>query len=122
MTILISIMFIAWVSTVIRSIYEWVKKTFFTPVFEEGYNYIIIENTENTKFPEKYSEGVFAWYENDKLQVSEEYQIANGGDPRVLKKYLLKISDPEDKRKYKLKLSQKSIEEFESWAQGFREF
>ena len=40
----------------------------------------------------------------------------------IEKKYLLKISDPEDKRKYKLKLSQKSIEEFESWAQGFRGF
>ena len=92
MTILISVMFIAWVSIVIISIYEWVKKIFFTPVFEEGYNYIIIENTENTKFPEKYSEGVFAWYENDKLQVSEEYQIANGGDPMVLKKYLLKTN------------------------------
>ena len=52
----------------------------------------MIENTENTKFPEKYSEGVFAWYENDKLQVSEEYQIANGGDPMVLKKYLLKTN------------------------------
>ena len=93
MTILISIMFIAWISIVIISIYEWAKKIFFaSPIFEEGYNYIIIENTENTKFPEKYSEGVFAWYENDKLQVSEEYQIANGGDPMVLKKYLLKTN------------------------------
>ena len=93
MTILISIMFMAWVSIVIISIYEWAKKIFFAPpIFEEGYNYIIIENTENTKFPEKYSEGVFAWYENDKLQVSEEHQIANGGDPMVLKKYLLKTN------------------------------
>ena len=38
------------------------------------------------------------------------------------KKYLLKISDPLDKRKFKLKLSQESIEEFEKWAQGFRGF
>ena len=93
MTILISIMFIAWVSIVIISIYEWAKKIFFPPpVFEEGDNYIIIENTENTKFPEKYSEGVFAWYESGELQVSEEYQMANGGDPMVLKKYLLKTN------------------------------
>ena len=93
MTILISIMFIAWVSIVIISIYEWAKKIFLVPpFFEEGDNYIIIENTENTKFPEKYSEGVFAWYQNGELQVSEEYQIANGGDPMVLKKYLLKTN------------------------------
>jgi hypothetical protein len=93
MTALISIMFVAWVSILIISIYEWAKNIFFAPpIFEEGDNYIIIENTENTKFPEKYSEGVFAWYQNGELQVSEEYQIANGGDPMVLKKYLLKTN------------------------------
>ena len=93
MTILISIMVIAWVSIVIISIYEWAKKIFFaSPFFEEGDNYIIIENTENTKFPERYSEGVFAWYENGNLQISEEYQIQNGGDPLVFKKYLLKTN------------------------------
>ena len=93
MTALILIMFLAWVSIVIIAIYEWAKKIFFAPpIFEEGDNYIIIENTENTKFPEKYSEGVFAWYQNGELQVSEEYQIANGGDPMVLKKYLLKTN------------------------------
>ena len=93
MTILISVLFMAWVSIVIISIYEWAKKIFFAPsVFEEGDNYIIIKDTENTKFPEKYSEGVFAWYQNGELQVSEEYQIANGGDPMVLKKYLLKTN------------------------------
>jgi hypothetical protein len=93
MTALILIMFLAWVSIVIITIYEWAKKIFFAPpIFEEGNNYIIIENTENTKFPEKYSEGVFAWYQNGELQVSEEYQIANGGDPMVFKKYLLKTN------------------------------
>ena len=93
MTALILIMFLAWVSIIIIGIYEWAKKIFFAPpIFEEGDNYIIIENTENTKFPEKYSEGVFAWYQNGELQVSEEYQIANGGDPMVLKKYLLKTN------------------------------
>ena len=38
----------------------------------------------------------------------------------VKKKYLLKISDTSDKRKFKLKLSQQSIEEFERWSQGFK--
>lgn len=90
---LILIMSLAWISIVIISLYEWVKKLYLAPpIFEEGDNYIIIENTENTKFPEKYSEGVFAWYQNGELQVSEEYQIANGGDPIVLKKYLLKTN------------------------------
>ena len=93
MTALISLMCVAWISIVIITIYEWAKNIFFPPpIFEEGDNYIIIENTENTKFPEKYSEGVFAWYQNGELQVSEEYQIANGGDPIVLKKYLLKTN------------------------------
>ena len=40
----------------------------------------------------------------------------------IKKKYLLKISDPKDKRKFELKLSQHSIEEFEKWAQGFKGF
>jgi len=40
----------------------------------------------------------------------------------IKKKYLLKINDPLDKRKFKLKLSKESIEEFESWAKGFRGF
>ena len=38
----------------------------------------------------------------------------------IKKKYLLKISDPNDKRKFKLKLSHDSILEFERWAQGFK--
>jgi hypothetical protein len=40
----------------------------------------------------------------------------------IKKKYLLKISDQKDKRKFKLKLSQDSILEFETWARGFRGF
>ena len=67
-----------------------VIKNYFKSPYEEGYNYIIIEGTENTQYPEKYSEGVFAWYEDDELKISEEYQIKNGGDPMVFKKYLLK--------------------------------
>ena len=31
-----------------------------------------------------------AWYEDDELKISEEYQIKNGGDPTVFKKYILK--------------------------------
>ena len=69
-----------------------VTKNYFKSPYEEGYNYIIIEGTENTQYPEKYSEGVFAWYEDDELKISEEYQIKNGGDPMVFKKYLLQSS------------------------------
>jgi len=36
------------------------------------------------------TQGVFAWCEGGELKTSEEYQIENGGDPIVLKKYLLK--------------------------------
>ena len=57
--------------------------------YEEGHSYIIIEGTENTQYPKKYSEGVFAWFEDGELKISEEYQIKNGGDPMVFKKYLL---------------------------------
>ena len=93
MTILILIMSLAWISIVIISLYEWVKNLYLAPpIYEEGHNYIIIEGTESTKYPNQYSEGVFAWYQNGELQVSEEYQIANGGDPMVLKKYLLKTN------------------------------
>ena len=91
MTPLIIIMLIAWIIIVIVSIYERVKKLYIgTPIFEEGYQYIILKDTELTKHPDKFSEGVFAWYENNTLSCSEEYQIENGGDPVVLKKFLLK--------------------------------
>tara|TARA_X000000368_G_C23036616_1_gene714830 strand:+ start:1646 stop:1996 length:351 start_codon:yes stop_codon:yes gene_type:complete len=40
----------------------------------------------------------------------------------IKKKFLLKISDLNDKRKYKLKLSEDSISDFENWAKGFRGF
>jgi len=35
---------------------------------------------------------------------------------------MLKINDPNDKRKFKLKLSQDCILEFENWAKGYRGF
>ena len=40
----------------------------------------------------------------------------------IKKQYLLKLTDKLDKRKFTLKLSQQSIEEFENWAKGFRGF
>ena len=40
----------------------------------------------------------------------------------VNKKYLLKIPDTTDKRKFLLYLSNQSILDFESWARGFRGF
>ena len=86
-------MSLAWISIVIISLYEWVKNLYLAPhIYEEGHNYIIIEGTEPTKYPNQYSEGVFAWYENGNLQISEEYQVQNGGDPLVFKKYLLKTN------------------------------
>ena len=86
-------MSLAWISIVIVSFYEWAKRFYLAPlIYEEGYNYIIIDGTESTKHPDLYSEGVFAWYENGNLQISEEYQVQNGGDPLVFKKYLLKTN------------------------------
>ncbi|MDA7697382.1 hypothetical protein N8826_02155 [Gammaproteobacteria bacterium] len=86
-------MSLAWISIVFISLYEWLKKLYLAPtIYEEGHNYIIIEGTESTKYPDQYSEGVFAWYENGNLQISEEYQVQNGGDPLVFKKYLLKTN------------------------------
>ena len=40
----------------------------------------------------------------------------------IKKKYLLKIRDSKDKRKFQLKLSHDSILEFENWAKGYRGF
>ena len=93
MTSIVLIIFTAWLVIVVITIFQWIKviyKLFNPSIFEDGYNYIIIDGTESTKNPNKYSEGVFAWCEGGELKTSEEYQIENGGDPIVLKKYLLK--------------------------------
>ena len=91
MTIFLIIMTLIWMAVVIWAFYDSFKKLFMPKtVFEDGYNYIIINGTESTQYPERYSEGVFAWCEDGKLKTSEEYQVENGGDPIVLKKYLLK--------------------------------
>jgi hypothetical protein len=97
MTILVIIMSIAWVSIIAISIYQWARKLYDPDIFEEGYNYIIIDGTESTKYPNRYSEGVFAFYQNGKLLTSEAYQIEKGGDPVVYKKYILR-ADTEDVR------------------------
>ena len=101
MTVLVIIMSIAWVSIIAISIYQWARKLYDPDVFEEGYDYIIIDGVESTRYPNRYSEGVFAFYQNGKLLTSEEYQIEKGGDPMVYKKYILK-ADTED-----VKLSEK---------------
>ena len=93
MASIVLILFTAWLVIVVITIFQWIKliyKLFIPSIFEDGYNYIIIDGTESTKNPNKYSEGVFAWCEKGKLKTSEEYQVENGGDPIVLKKYLLK--------------------------------
>lgn len=69
---------------------NYFRKVFNKEIFEEGNIYIILENTEYTNHPDKFSEGVFAWYENKTLKTSVDFQIDNGGDPIVLKKFLLK--------------------------------
>ena len=93
MASIVLILFTAWLAIVVITIFQWIKliyKLFKPSIFEDGYNYIIIDGTESTQNPNKYSEGVFAWCEDGKLKTSEEYQVENGGDPIVLKKYLLK--------------------------------
>ena len=71
-------------------ILNYIKKIFNQDVFEDGYVYIIFDNTEYTENPDKYSEGVFAWYEDGTLLISLQFQINNGGDPLVFNKFLLK--------------------------------
>lgn len=69
---------------------NYIKRVLNRDVFEEGCTYIILDNTEYTNYPGKYSEGVFAWYLDGNLNISLEFQIDSGGDPMVFKKYLLK--------------------------------
>ena len=72
---------------------NYIKRVLNRNVFEEGCTYIILDNTEYTNYPGKYSEGVFAWYLDGNLNISLEFQIDSGGDPMVFKKYLLKESN-----------------------------
>ena len=93
MTSIVLLLCAVWIVMVAINLFQWLKhmyKLYKPNIFEDGYNYIIIDGTESTQYPERYSEGVFAWCEDGKLKTSEEYQVENGGDPIVLKKYLLK--------------------------------
>ncbi|MDB4243929.1 hypothetical protein N9840_00915 [Gammaproteobacteria bacterium] len=76
-----------------NKIRTYIKNLFKTELFEEGSIYILLDNTDTSKYPDKYSEGVFGWYENGSMKISEEFQVNNGGDPIVFKKYLLKSSN-----------------------------
>ena len=78
------------ISKKIKSLTDYFKSKDSNKDIKEGDVFIILENTEHTKYPEKYSEGVFAWYQDGGLKTSLEFQIDNGGDPIVFKKYLLK--------------------------------
>ena len=81
-------------------ILNYIKRVFNQHVFEEDCIYIILENTENTNYPDKYSEGVFAWYLDGNLNISLEFQIDSGGDPMVFKKYLLKENNINEASKH----------------------
>ncbi len=37
--------------------------------------------------PEKFSEGLFIWIDNDQMMTTLEYHCAKGGDPEVYKKW-----------------------------------
>lgn len=78
------------ISKKIKSLIGYFKSKDRNEDIKEGDVFIILENTEHTKYPEKYSEGVFAWYQDGIIKTSLEFQINNGGDPIVFKKYLLK--------------------------------
>ena len=78
------------ISKKIKSLTSYIKNKDSNEDIKEGDVLIILENTEYTKYPEKYSEGVFAWYQDGTIKTSLEFQIDNGGDPIVFKKYLLK--------------------------------
>ena len=93
MTSIVLLLCVVWIAVVAISMFQWLKhiyKLYKPNIFEDGYNYIIIDGTEPTQYPERYSEGVFAWCDGGTLKTSEEYQVVNGGDPIVLKKYILK--------------------------------
>lgn len=78
------------ISKKIKSLIGYFKSKDSNEDIKEGDVFIILENTEHTKYPEKYSEGVFAWYQDGTIKTSLEFQIDNGGDPIVFKKFLLK--------------------------------
>lgn len=49
---------------------------------------LILFSNRNTKYPEKYSEGVFVWVENEEIRTTLEYHLSKGGDPEVYEEWL----------------------------------
>tara|TARA_B100000989_G_scaffold52001_2_gene34669 strand:+ start:1903 stop:2097 length:195 start_codon:yes stop_codon:yes gene_type:complete len=49
---------------------------------------LILFSNRNTKYPEKYSEGVFVWEENEEIRTTLEYNLSKGGDPEVYEEWL----------------------------------
>ena len=50
---------------------------------------LILFDCPITKFPEKYSEGVFAWVENGEIRSTPKYHTTKGGDPEVFEQWLI---------------------------------
>ena len=51
---------------------------------DDEYSELIILDVQNTRYPDKYSEGVFAWQDkNQRLHSSLQYHAERGGDPEV---------------------------------------
>tara|TARA_Y100000816_G_C25692739_1_gene366368 strand:- start:98 stop:307 length:210 start_codon:yes stop_codon:yes gene_type:complete len=48
---------------------------------------IVFNNVPPTEKPDKFSEGLFVWVENDQIMTTLEYHCATGGDPEVYKKW-----------------------------------
>ena len=48
---------------------------------------VIFENVPATKHPEKFSEGLFVWIDNDQMMTTLECHCAKGGDPEVYIKW-----------------------------------
>ena len=49
---------------------------------------LILFSNKKTKYPEKFSEGVFVWVENDEIRTTLEYHLSEGGDPEVYEEWL----------------------------------
>jgi len=64
----------------IKKIWEYFNPT----EFEDEYEELILLQVQNTRYPDKYSEGVFAWQDKSQnIFSSLEYHVERGGDPEV---------------------------------------
>jgi hypothetical protein len=51
---------------------------------DDEYEELILLQVKNTRYPDKFSEGVFAWHDkNQRLHSSLQYHAERGGDPEV---------------------------------------